>query len=167
MLTVKGVGVLQDFLELVDREIESINSQIKELGHPEINGLADRGEYFIGIGFAAVQQHLVESIMFTGLEKIEALNLGPIHSSGISCANLINSCANWWKHESEWWDNPKSESKGQYSILHVTEVTESPMYQLSNVLASLCPKNEFCFKAIIPKIIEWKLEVYKAKERKL
>lgn len=121
-----GVGTLHDLLALLDEEIRRITLKIKENGHPEINGLGDRGEYFIGIGFVAIQQFLVESIMFSNLSKVEAYKLGPIHSSGISYAILINSCANWRKHEPEWWDNSEEQLRGKHSILNILEITSSP-----------------------------------------
>jgi hypothetical protein len=161
------LGVLCELLELLDGKIRNINLQIKQHKDPGIDGLGDKGEYFIGVGFVAMQQYLVETILFTGLEKSQAYKLAPIHSSKVSYANLINSCANWWKHEPEWWNNLEVPPNGERSFSHVTNITSSPSYQLSNVLASLCEANEFCLMSVIPHLIEWRGNVHKARKGNL
>lgn len=150
---------LRELLDILDAKIAEINELIEASSDPDSDGLCDRGEYFIGVGFVAIQQYMVETIMFTGLGKSEAYKLGPIHSSGRTSVGLINSCANWWKHEPEWWDAGKIPKNGVFTFSEVSSVTDSPWYQLSNVLASFSSDNAISFEHVIPILEEWREQV--------
>ena len=147
-------------LDILDAKISEINGLIELSPDPDSEGLCDKGEYFIGLGFVAIQQYLVETIIFTGLSKSEAYKLGPGHSFGSTSINLINSCANWWKHEPEWWDTGGISKSGKATFERVSNVTESRSYQLSNVLATFCGDNTLSFKYVIPVLEEWREDVH-------
>lgn len=157
--------VLRELLDMLDKKLFEIFRLIKESHDPDSDGLCDKGEYFIGIGFVAIQQYLVETILFTGLDKSESYKLGPLHTSGFTYVSLINSCANWWKHEPEWWNNGEIPKNGERSFLHVTNITESPSYQLSNVLASMCTNKEICLNGLVPYLEEWRTKVHENRKR--
>jgi hypothetical protein len=151
---------LRELLDLLDVKISEINELIKASPDPDSEGLCDRGEYFIGVGFVAIQQYLVETIMFSGLSKTEAYKLGPLHSFGGTSISLINSCANWWKHEPEWFSAGEIPNNGKKTFEKVSSVTESPSYQLSNVLASFCGDNIVSFKYVISELEKWRKDVH-------
>lgn len=150
---------LQELFEILDEKLADIDARMEESADPDSDGLCDRGEYFIGLGFVAIQQYLVETIMFTGLTKSEAYKLGPKHPSGVTYVGLINACANWWKHEPEWFDAGEVPKNGMKSFGPVTEVTDSPSYQLSNVLASFCEAGEkIRFSCVVGHLVSGQLK---------
>ena len=151
---------LRELLEMLDEKIASINTQINESQDPDSDGLCDKGEYFIGIGFVAIQQYLVDTITFTGLNKKDAYALGPVHTSGET------SCANWWKHEAEWWNHGEVPDNGIRSFEQVTTVTDSPSYQLSNVMASICGNDKISFRCVLPYLEEWRGKVHEKRKSK-
>lgn len=159
------LAILCDLFDMIDEKLVEIGRLIKKSKDPESDGLLDRGEYFIGVGFVAIQRYLIETILFTGLEKREAYSLGPTHSSGATYIGLINSCANWWKHEPEWYNNKTVPKNGEQSFINITNIAEHPSYELSNVLSSLCGTNKVSFNSIVPYIKEWRAEVYKSRKK--
>lgn len=156
---------LRELLDLLDGKITEISKQIATSQDPDSEGLCDRGEYFVGVGFVAVQQYLVETIMFTGISKSDALRMGPTHDSGNTCAEIMNSCANWWKHEPEWWDKNKIPQNGEKTWAHVLSVTESSNYALSNVLSSFCKNGELRFSSVIPILEKWRNAVHENRRK--
>lgn len=149
------LGFLSEFLEMIDQKLISINELISNSTDPDSDGLCDRSEYFIGIGFAAIQQHLVESLIATGVSKGDAYGFGPIHSSGQSIISIINDCANYWKHEAEWVGVAGLPKQGLKTYNQVTGVANTNWYKLSNVLFALCDGDKFSFNSLIPYIRDW------------
>ena len=159
------LGVLCEFLEIIDQKLNSINELISNSIDPDSDGLCDRGEYFIGIGFVAIQQHLVESLIATGVSKGDAYRFGPTHSSGKSIISIINDCANYWKHEAEWVDVAGLPKQGLKTYSQVTNVAATDWYKLSNVLFSLCDGNEFGFNSLIPYIRDWQVCIHETRSK--
>ncbi len=114
---------------------------------PDTDGLLDKGEYFFGVGFVAIQQYLVDTLIFTGVKKVEAYNLGDMHASGITYISLINFAANWWKHESEWTDQEQVPKNGQRTFDNILNVTNKHEYALSIVLGSICGQEDLSFNS--------------------
>lgn len=153
---VKDIAFFQllELLEVIDSKLYEIDEYISKSADPDSDGLLDRGEYFIGIGFVAIQHHLNESLIGMEVGKKEAYSLGSIHSSGISSIGVINAAANWWKHEAEWFVNGKGESE---IIMGISETRE---YALSNVLASFSEsKCLSLINNIVPHIEQWTKEL--------
>src|ERR1017187_2358902 len=92
------LAILCELLGMLDKKIYEIQLLMSISSDPESDGLCDRGEYFIGVGFAAIQQYLVNTLLFTDINKNDAYKLGPAFSIDITYIDLINSAANWWKH---------------------------------------------------------------------
>lgn len=159
------LAILCELFDILDEKLAEIDRLIKKSKDPESDGLIDRGEYFIGVGFVAIQRYLVETILFTGLEKREAYSLGPAHSSGATYIDLINSCANWWKHEPEWHNNKVVPKNGEHSFINITNIAELPSYELSNVLSSLCGTKKISFNSIMPYLKEWRAEVHRTRKK--
>lgn len=148
--------ILSEFFELIDNKLASITLSINQSTDPESIGLFDRAEYFVGIGFVAVQQYLVDVLLFTKFNKKIAYLLGPTHADGVTYANLINSCANWWKHEVEWYGKGEVPQIGITSFNNVINTSERYEYALSNVLASISPTNQLSFKCLTQYLIQWR-----------
>lgn len=158
------IGQLCELLKIIDAKLCEINECISKSIDPESDGFFDRGEYFIGIGFVAIQQHLSESLIGMDLDKKEAFSLGIIHSSGISSIWIINAAANWWKHEAEWWEKKKVPKNGERAAEIIMDISNQTEYALSNVLASFSESKDLSFiKNIIPHIERWTKEVYAKK----
>jgi len=122
------LGRLLEFIDLINGKISDIRIDISRSSDPESDGLLNRGEYFIGIAFVAIQQHFVDTLLFTGINKDKAYKLGSLHSSGVTYATLINCSANWWKHEAEWFGNDKVQKRSNKTISVVMNVSKQYEY---------------------------------------
>ena len=68
-----------------------------------------RHENLLGVGLVAAQLYLVSVAAESAVPRRQALSVGPLHSSGVPLAELINHGANFWKHADEWdWDAPRA-----------------------------------------------------------
>lgn len=155
--------MLTELLGLLDTKLSEIHRLISASVDPDSEGLCDKGEYFIGVGFVAIQQYLTDTLLFTGVDRVAAFALGPTHSSNISSINLINSAANWWKHESEWVNAGTVPKNGQRTYDHIAEVAPSNGYELSNTLAAICGSENLSLSSLIPLLIEWRAAVDQAR----
>lgn len=160
-----NLDILSELLSMLDGKISEINSQILNSSDPDYEGLCNTGEYFIGIGFVAIQRYLVDTLIGTGIDKNKAYILGPKFSSDITYVSLINSAANWWKHEAEWFNKDEIPRNGQRTIEHVTAIAESHEYALSNILASICGSGNISLGALVPYLIEWRNFVHNERVR--
>lgn len=152
----RELGLLRELLEILDGKLSEIKQQIELSADPDSAGLCDKGEYFIGIGFVAMQQYMTEALLFQGISKNDALNLGPAHASGATYASLINSAANWWKHEPEWVNQGRIPSNGTRTFDHIASVAPETGYELSNVLSSLCSNEEILLSSLVPYLVAWR-----------
>ncbi len=150
------IHLLIETLELLDFKLAEIEGDISK--HSDIADCHDefeRSEYFIGLGFVAIQQYFVETILLTNLNKSKAYTVGPKLSDGVPFASLVNACANWWKHEPEWFNKDELKDDAQRTIKRVLKFSNSNDFALSNVLAFLIDNKSCRFTYLIPKIQEW------------
>jgi hypothetical protein len=160
------LAILCELLGMLDKRISEIQSLISRSSDPESDGLCDKGEYFIGVGFAAIQQYLVDTLISTGINKIDAYKLGSAFDKDKTYIELIDSAANWWKHEAEWWNTGKVPKNGERTFAHVTSIADSQDYALSIVLASICGSGSLSsLGAIVPYLKEWRSAVHDARPR--
>ncbi len=159
------LGRLCELFDLLDRKLIEINGLIQYSSDPDSDGLCDRGEYFIGIGFVAAQQYLIDTLLCVGLKKHEAYKLGPVHSSGATYVSLINSAANWWKHEAEWCNQGKVPQNGESTFARVTGIAVTPGYELSNVLTAISMSGKISMYSLFPYLVEWRDSVDAKRER--
>jgi hypothetical protein len=157
---------LKRLLELIDEELDSIQSAIRKSADPEIDGLLDRGEYLVGIGFAAIQQYIVGTYAQFQISKAEALELPPSTSTGVSFATALNAGANFWKHQDEWGlravvsrETDTLSPPAQQTIKTIELLTPWDNYTLSNLLACLTQSNEPRFTNLAPFLILWRSAV--------
>jgi hypothetical protein len=147
-------------IRLIDDELERICQRIKVSADPDSDGLCDIGEYYIGLGFVAIQQYFTESCMLANIDKKVALDLGPKSEEGIPIIALINACANWWKHEADWWAKGDVSKQAKRTAEYVMSLTEGYDYALSNVLASLCEQSDLKLEHLFSYLDGWALAVY-------
>lgn len=151
------LGILQEALELLDTKLISVESEIQVSKDPDSDGILDRGEYFIGLGFVSIQQYLNDTLTFSRVNKSDALTLGKKHESGVSIISAINAAANWWKHEAEWWkDLEKLTPQSKSTVERVSNLIESHWYPLSNLLCVLLEGKEYRLSNAIPLLVEWR-----------
>ena len=163
MSIVKGLNLyqLREFLIIIDAKLYEIDQCISRSADPDSDGLLDQGEYFIGIAFVAIQQHLTDSLIGINLSKKESFSLGVIHPSGVPSISVINAAANWWKHEAEWFKNGNVPRNGEHTFEIIMDISNQYEYALSNVLASFSESKSLTFiEHVIPHIEEWKEALY-------
>lgn len=152
--------LLSELLNVLDVKIIDIRKSIYDSLDPESEGLLDKAEYFIGVGFSTIQQYLTDTLTLTGLNKREALDIGPKFSEEFHFIAVLNAAANWWKHSPEWLASEKKEDKQTLRTQNtVVTVAETEDYPLSNVLAKLTSSNEGTLSSLLPNILLWRSSV--------
>lgn len=152
---------LKELCLLLDVKVKKITDKIPQSLNAEAEGLLDYSEYFIGLGFCAMQRYLTDVLDTTGLCKGTVLSLGPKLENGKSVIEVINSLANWWKHESEWqhiaYEHEEiKKSNQQYRTTNsVLEVAEYP-YVFSTALVEISPNNTLSLFSLISIFIDWR-----------
>lgn len=98
----RELQLLVELLNNLDEKVVEVSNLISKSVDPESDGLTDRGEYFIGVGFSVIQQYLTDTLTLTGVSKRRALDIGPRYSEEFTFISVVNAAANWWKHSAEW-----------------------------------------------------------------
>lgn len=145
--------ILREFLELIDGRLELLSEMIAKSDDPDAEGLCERGEYLIGIGFVAVQQYLYDTCICVNISKEEAFKYGPAYSTGTSWVRLVHEAANWWKHEAEWF---KKDKAWDTTFNVVYDVINTEDYPMSNVLAAFTESKSLTFGSVISRVMEWR-----------
>lgn len=153
--------LLEELLALLDSKLLPIHEDIARSNDPESDGLLDRGEYLIGVGFCITQQYLVDTLTLTGVNKSEAFDLGPRTSSGASAISAVNAAANWWKHSAEWVgaDSVPAPARRTVDVVEGLSARNTD-YALSNVLAALVGSEDFSLSALVPCLTAWRAAVH-------
>ncbi|OCH13422.1 hypothetical protein [Aliivibrio sp. 1S128] len=154
---------LTELLEMLDQKLSSLILESNKSEDSDALGLYDRAEYFIGIGFVAMQQYIADTMFNSKVSKKNALNLGNKSPKGIPYIAIINFAANWWKHEAEW-DWFGEGEIDQQTFKDVLNVSGSVEYPLSNILSHLCSENELSLSLVIPKLESWRDEFIKYRQ---
>lgn len=147
---------LKELFEILDVKLTEIDCAINNSADPDTDGLFDQSEYYVGIGLVAAQQYLAEAATFKRIDKDKAYKLGARHRSGIPYVKAINSAANYWKHEAEWWKDLDTLNNSNFKTRNdVSTIADTAHYQLSNFLFALSDNKEIKLKCLIPIITEW------------
>lgn len=157
------LNVLAELLELLDTKLKDITDQIRDSNDPDADGLFDRGEYFIGVGFAAIQQYIVSTFTTLGVEKDLALLVPPIALEKTTLVHAIHAGANYWKHQDEWKlvhvafrDKEKLGRSAKLTVQTIETITPWADYTCSNLLASLLPQAPLELSLLLEKLKEWR-----------
>ncbi|MEQ6886485.1 hypothetical protein [Salicola sp. Rm-C-2C1-2] len=151
--------LLSELLATLDDKVVEVTNLISVSVDPESAGLTDRGEYFIGVGFSAIQQYLTDTLTLTGISKRRAFDIGPRHSDRFTFIAVVNAAANWWKHSAEWVGQPTQNALALKTQEVVIEVTGTEYYPLSNVLAKLQGTRELRLSALLSNLVLWRSAV--------
>ncbi|MGT0150160.1 hypothetical protein ACT691_14185 [Vibrio metschnikovii] len=71
---------LSDLLALLDSKLEQLMEQVESSLDADSLGIFDRAEYFIGVGFVAIQQYISDTMYKSEFSRRDALNLGAVTS---------------------------------------------------------------------------------------
>ncbi|WP_370980429.1 hypothetical protein [Agaribacterium sp. ZY112] len=159
---------LRDFLELLDSKLASIEHEISVASCPDSEGVFDKAEYYVGLGFSAIQKYMTSIYTQSGLSKKNALNQGRRLCEGTTLVSIINATANYWKHEDEWGlrnivtrDKSQLKDMPKNTVLTIEKVTPWADYTCSNVVAGLTEKGNIRLLPLIPVLTEWRNEICK------
>ncbi len=130
-------GYIRRTIESIELTLKNFEIEITTHPDPDGCGLFDQYEQFLGIGFA-IYQTFLSSVHKGDNNKGEAFQKGPLHSSGKSYAQIINACANYWKHHEEWDKaNLKKSAKITINIFEHLSVDVWSFYPLSQMFCIL------------------------------
>lgn len=155
----RELHLLSELLHILDGKIVEVSNLIYKSLDPESDGLADRGEYFIGVGFSVIQQYLTDTLTLTGVNKRSAFDVGPRYSKEFTFVSVVNAAANWWKHSAEWVGQETTNKLALQTQRIVFETVESLDYPLSNVLAQLLDTSDITLSALLPNLVLWRSAV--------
>ena len=154
--------LLKELVQLIDQQIEKICQLCSKVDDPDSFGYFDSAEHVTGLGFVACQTFMSSVWGNLGVSKRNALAIGPSHSSGNTKAKIINSAANYWKHNNEW--DPSKKDKRREDIEKAFESVGFPVdssYPLSGVLTELSLPGEARFQSVLGALDVWKDELGK------
>ena len=156
-----AMSYLEELLTSIDTSLSNVTSEISAADIWDVGCLCDKGEYFIGVGFCAMQRYLFDVLEDVKLDAGLARTLGQKSSNGVAVAQLIYSAANYWKHSPEWhiWLAELS-PRSQTTVDKVLHGRESANYPLSDLLADLCNGESLLLTNCLPYLSNWRLAVY-------
>ena len=153
-------GFLREAAALVDNRLDKLYRDAKNHPDPDSYGLIDSSEYITGFGFVACQTYATAILRWSDLNKRKALNIGPKHRNGRPIIELVNACANYWKHNAEWsLDSPSTQAQKTIDIVASLGVDTSGSYPLSNALHHLLEPHPARIRNLIPFLTQWQDEV--------
>ncbi len=151
--------LLSELLSTLDEKLREIHELMANSTDSESDGLCDRGEYLIGVGFSVIQQYITDTLTLTGIRKDRALDIGLRYSNNHSFVSIVNAAANWWKHSAEWMGKPVQSHQAKKTQEIVNDVIDTDGYPLSNVLAKLQGTSTIMLSALLPNLILWRSAV--------
>ena len=155
----RELDLLSELLNILDGKVVEVSNLMAKSPDPESDGLTDRAEYFIGVGFSVIQQYLADTLTLTGVSKRCAFDSGPRYSKEFTFVSVVNAAANWWKHSAEWVGQEATSGLALNTQRIVSETAESLDYPLSNVLAKLLGTNEITLSPLLPNLVLWRSAV--------
>ncbi|MCF6325402.1 MAG: hypothetical protein L3J89_13965 [Gammaproteobacteria bacterium] len=155
------LSYLEELLNSIDKIISEITSKIKCSVDPESDGILDKGEYFIGVGFCAMQRYLVDVLQDKKIDKGLALQLGPKNKDGVAISIVVHAAGNYWKHSPEWhiWMD-ELDDRSQKTVDRLVSHDGHAWYVLSDVLHELCNEKELSLCSCIPHLEKWRFAVH-------
>lgn len=159
---------LKELIELLDGSLSKITKQIEASGYRDVEHLFEEGEYFIGVGFCAMQRFIFEAVQDKHIDANEARELGPRSIEGIPVAKLVHAAANYWKHSPEWpiWQLELTKHS-QRTVDVMLNGRESADYPLADLLTDLCKGKPLQLIHCAPYLDDWRNAVNKQLELKV
>ena len=169
------MNFLKEATGLVDKYIENLDERKENCPDPDSFGLYEDGEHITGLGFVACQYYITATYSFYKNydyhnyteKKPVALKRGPKHCTGSPFAELINACANYWKHHEEWQGVPEKQlrSDAAETIKAMKSLgikVAGGYYPLHNAFCKLLGSPPYRFNALLPLLKEWREAVRQA-----
>jgi hypothetical protein len=154
------LDLLHQLIHIIDQHLELMAQEAVEADDPDSFGYFDRMEHLTGLGFVACQTYMASICGSLRIEKQKALAIGPVHSSGQTKAQIINSAANYWKHNSEWIleksDRQRKRIEETFDLVGFPINTD---YPLSGVLTELAFPELAAFQPIVATLEAWRDEL--------
>jgi hypothetical protein len=160
------LALLSELLNDLDKKVVDVSKRIANSSDPDSDGLTDRGEYFIGVGFSVIQQYVTDTLTLTGVSKKDAFDLGPRYSQERTFISIVNASANWWKHSAEWVGRDIKNPVALETQGIVTETAGTKDYPLSNVLFNLLGTHDVTLSALLPNLLLWRSAVDAERNKK-
>ena len=154
------LDLLHQLVRIIDQHLELLAQESVEVDDPDSFGYFDRMEHLTGLGFVACQTYMSSICGSLRIEKQKALVIGPMHSSGQTMAQIINSAANYWKHNSEW--ILEKSNRQRKRIEETFDLVGFPIntdYPLSGVLTELAFPKPAAFQPIVATLEVWRDEL--------
>lgn len=161
----REMQLMSEVLATIDSKLAEVLRLIAVSADPESDGLTDRGEYFIGVGFSVIQQYLTDTLTLTGVSKKRALDIGPRYSEKFTVVAVVNAAANWWKHSAEWVGKSVKDKVALNTQEIVSEVANAEDYPLSIVLSELQDKDQISLGALLPNLVLWRSAVDRERQQ--
>lgn len=154
------ISVITELLRGIDAQLSKLAKEIDNCPDPDSFGLCDLAEGICGMGFVACQWYLSTIYGWLKADKSDALKLGPRHLSGLTCVQLLNDAANYWKHREEW-SLKQNREKAARTISNISKlgIDCENDYVLSCVLVSISPSKKMQFAPLIPSLKSWTKQV--------
>ena len=168
-----SMDFLKEATELIDKYLENLDERKENCPDPDSFGLYDDGEHITGLGFVVCQYYITAIYSFYKKNKYYkenkpvALRRGPKHCTGLPFAELINACANYWKHHEEWRGVPKEQLRPD-SVKTIKAMKSLGIkvadgyYPLHNAFCKLLGSPPYRFNALLPLLKEWRESVRQA-----
>ena len=181
-------SLMEDLLLTIEKKLSIINNLVKKSSDPVSDGYCDNGEYLIGAGFVLLQQKLKESLTLFNSYPKNHFKIGPRYSKDYYIAEVINNCANYWKHEPEWVGKKYNEFKGSNKntrdsiVDHTTIALEKVLpqtndnlkyensedalylftnsYPLSQIICNTNNNNECSFVGLLQHVKDWQKAIF-------
>lgn len=146
------LGLAKDAVALVDAKLDHMI--VTE--DADADGTLDTLNNLYGSGFTALQTFVTAVVSNSNLDKRKALELGPIHTCGVSFAGLVNAAANHWKHSSEWSKTaPSRQALQTIGIFESLGVDPWGDYALANALHAIVNPHQTRFASLLPFLERW------------
>ncbi len=157
-----NLDLLKQLIHIIDHHLDVVAQKAAQEDDPDTFGYFDSAEHITGLGFVACQTYMSSVYGYLRIEKKNALFIGPFHQSGQTIVQIINSAANYWKHNSEW---SLEKSDRQRKIIEETfELVGFPVdtdYPLCGILTEIVSPKYAAFEPIIPILESWRDELRK------
>lgn len=150
------LSFLKNAAALVDSKLRVLELEARSSPDPDALGTYDKAEYITGFGLVACQTYIAACVSRAGIDRSQALDLGPMHHCGLSMVTLVNALANYWKHSQDW-IHPLSKT-AQKTVDTITTLypdTEAS-YLTTNALAALLQPSEPRIGRVIPFLKQWR-----------
>ncbi|GAB3432819.1 hypothetical protein GCM10027395_23330 [Giesbergeria sinuosa] len=147
-------------INMLEIQLSDLSDMCAQASDGDSYGLFDTMEHIVGLAMVAGQTYIATACGAIGVEKSNALKMGPAHSAGRTKVEIINHAANYWKHNNEW--SNRGTDRRRQAIEEAFDSVGFPVgtdYPLSGILTELCNPSHASIELVSEILQEWKDEV--------